>query len=72
MLRHFHLRTPAVRLHLPAPPRLPAQPMIEGGAGDVFTISLHQLNNYPVWKPPSSIDINLPDGITDREYLYLG
>jgi len=44
--------------------------MIQGGAGDVFTISLHQLNNYPVWKPPSAIDINLPDGVTDREYLY--
>ena len=25
-------------------------------AGDVFTISLHQENNYPAWKPPSSID----------------
>src|SRR5579864_917716 len=25
-------------------------------AGDVFTISLHQHNNYPVFKPPSSID----------------
>src|ERR1700739_1651353 len=22
-------------------------------AGDVFTISLHQHNNYPMWKPPS-------------------
>jgi acetoin utilization deacetylase AcuC-like enzyme len=45
--------------------------MIQGSAGgDVFTISMHQLNNYPVWKPPSSIDINLPDGVTDREYLY--
>ncbi len=37
--------------------------------GDVFTISLHQENNYPAWKPPSSIDINLPDGIGDTEYL---
>jgi acetoin utilization deacetylase AcuC-like enzyme len=37
--------------------------------GDVFTISLHQENNYPVLKPPSSIDVNLPDGIGDDDYL---
>jgi len=37
--------------------------------GDVFTISLHQENNYPSWKPPSSIDVNLPDGTPDAEYL---
>lgn len=36
---------------------------------DVFTISLHQENNYPMWKPPSSIDVNLPDGCGDSEYL---
>ena len=35
----------------------------------VFTISLHQQNNYPAYKPPSSIDVNLPDGTTDSEYL---
>lgn len=38
-------------------------------AGDVFTISLHQHNNYPQWKPPSSIDVDLPDGIEDDGYL---
>ncbi len=38
-------------------------------AGDVFTISLHQANNYPQWKPPSSIDVDLPDGIGDDDYL---
>ncbi|MFZ0287170.1 MAG: histone deacetylase [Terriglobales bacterium] len=38
-------------------------------AGDVFTISLHQENNYPPVKPPSSIDIDLPDGIGDDDYL---
>src|SRR4051812_18505912 len=32
---------------------------------DVFTISLHQANNYPAWKPPSSIDVNLPDRTGD-------
>jgi len=38
-------------------------------AGDVFTISLHQHNNYPLWKPPSSIDVDLPDGTNDEDYL---
>lgn len=38
-------------------------------AGDVFTISLHQYNNYPPDKPPSSIDVDLPDGIGDDDYL---
>jgi acetoin utilization deacetylase AcuC-like enzyme len=37
--------------------------------GEVFTISLHQHNNYPLWKPPSSIDVDLPDGIGDDDYL---
>jgi acetoin utilization deacetylase AcuC-like enzyme len=43
--------------------------MREAHAGDVFTISLHQHNNYPMWKPPSSIDVDLPDGIADDDYL---
>jgi acetoin utilization deacetylase AcuC-like enzyme len=38
-------------------------------AGDVFTISLHQHNNYPPYKPPSSIDVDLPDGTGDDDYL---
>jgi acetoin utilization deacetylase AcuC-like enzyme len=38
--------------------------------GDVFTISLHQENNYPAVKPPSSIDVNLPDGTGDEEYMH--
>jgi acetoin utilization deacetylase AcuC-like enzyme len=38
-------------------------------AGDVFTISLHQHNNYPALKPPSSIDVDLPDGVGDDDYL---
>lgn len=49
-------------------PRKPAH-MKQAHRGDVFTISLHQENNYPAWKPPSSIDVNLPDGTTDAEYL---
>jgi acetoin utilization deacetylase AcuC-like enzyme len=36
---------------------------------DVFTISLHQHNNYPPVKPPSSIDVDLPDGVGDDDYL---
>jgi acetoin utilization deacetylase AcuC-like enzyme len=40
-----------------------------GHAGDVFTISLHQLNNYPAVKPPSSLDLDLPDGMGDADYL---
>jgi acetoin utilization deacetylase AcuC-like enzyme len=38
-------------------------------ASDVFTISLHQQNNYPAVKPPSSIDVDLPDGVGDDDYL---
>jgi acetoin utilization deacetylase AcuC-like enzyme len=43
--------------------------MHTGHTGDVFTISLHQENNYPQYKPPSSIDIDLPDEIGDDDYL---
>jgi acetoin utilization deacetylase AcuC-like enzyme len=35
----------------------------------VFTLSIHQENNYPSLKPPSTVDINLPDGIGDADYL---
>jgi len=35
----------------------------------VFTLSIHQVNNYPYPKPPSSLDINLEDGADDDEYL---
>jgi acetoin utilization deacetylase AcuC-like enzyme len=49
-------------------PSVPAK-MRNAHAGDVFTISLHQENNYPAWKPPSSIDVDLPDEIGDEDYL---
>jgi len=49
-------------------PAIPAK-VRNAHAGDVFTISLHQENNYPMWKPPSSIDVDLPDGIGDDDYL---
>jgi len=35
----------------------------------VFTLSIHQLNNYPAHKPPSSVDLHMPDGAGDDEYL---
>ncbi|NQU74269.1 MAG: histone deacetylase [Candidatus Omnitrophica bacterium] len=36
---------------------------------DVFTFSIHQENNYPSPKPPSSLDIGLEDGAGDTRYL---
>lgn len=36
----------------------------------VFTLSIHQFNNYPTEKPPSSLDIHLPDSTGDEEYLH--
>jgi len=40
-------------------------------AGDptVFTLSIHQYNNYPAFKPPSTVDVHLADGVGDDEYL---
>jgi acetoin utilization deacetylase AcuC-like enzyme len=35
----------------------------------VFTLSIHQLNNYPAYKPPSNIDLKMADGVEDDEYL---
>jgi acetoin utilization deacetylase AcuC-like enzyme len=35
----------------------------------VFTISIHQENNYPAQKPPSSIDLDMADRADDQEYL---
>ncbi|HEV1993778.1 MAG TPA: histone deacetylase, partial [Candidatus Acidoferrum sp.] len=35
----------------------------------VFTLSIHQLNNYPAYKPSSSLDLDMPDGAEDDEYL---
>jgi acetoin utilization deacetylase AcuC-like enzyme len=66
------MRIPAGPLpSTPAPALSSASPAKVRGvhAGDVFTISLHQENNYPMWKPPSSIDVDLPDGIGDGDYL---
>ena len=35
----------------------------------VFTLSIHQENNYPAYKPPSDLDLNMPDRAHDDEYL---
>jgi acetoin utilization deacetylase AcuC-like enzyme len=35
----------------------------------VFTLSIHQHDNYPHVKPPSTLDLDLEDGIGDRDYL---
>ena len=35
----------------------------------VFTLSIHQFNNYPAHKPPSSLDLHLADRVEDDEYL---
>jgi acetoin utilization deacetylase AcuC-like enzyme len=42
---------------------------IFGADESVFTLSIHQENNYPFYKPPSTVDIDLPDGVGDDEYL---
>ncbi len=36
---------------------------------DVFTFSIHGEKNFPFRKPPSSLDIGLPDKTGDEEYL---
>jgi len=51
------------------PPGPAHQARVHKPTSDVFTISLHQENNYPAFKPPSSLDLNLPDGIGDADYL---
>ncbi len=47
----------------------PATNVRPGRVRDVFTISLHQEDNYPYVKPASSIDVGLPDGCNDADYL---
>lgn len=42
---------------------------IFGGDETVFTLSIHQEHNYPYPKPPSTVDVNLPDGVGDADYL---
>lgn len=37
--------------------------------GSIFTFSMHGARNYPAVKPPSDLDIALPDGTGDDTYL---
>jgi acetoin utilization deacetylase AcuC-like enzyme len=39
------------------------------GDPSVFTFSMHGAKNFPLKKPPSSLDVPLPDGLGDDDYL---
>jgi acetoin utilization deacetylase AcuC-like enzyme len=36
---------------------------------ETFTFSIHGANNYPLFKAESKLDVELPDGTRDEEYL---
>ncbi len=59
---------PMQRVAAPRRYGVPAGSMTPSAEG-VFTLSMHQQNNYPAYKPPSSIDVPLADGTDDAEYL---
>lgn len=42
---------------------------LTAGRSDIFTLSLHAEKNFPTRKARSSLDIALPDGTDDAEYL---
>ena len=42
--------------------------IFDGDPG-VFTFSMHGANNYPLFKAHSTLDVELPDGTSDAEYL---
>lgn len=42
---------------------------IFAGDTDTFTFSMHGANNYPLFKAQSTVDVELPDGTSDEEYL---
>ena len=37
---------------------------------DVFTLSIHCESNFPFRKKQSTLDVSLPDGVEDRDYLH--
>jgi len=37
---------------------------------NIYTFSMHGSKNYPAQKVPSNYDLELPDGMNDRDYLY--
>lgn len=41
-----------------------------GGDDSVFTFSMHAARNYPFVKEPGDLDLELPDGTGDDEYLW--
>lgn len=40
------------------------------GDPTIFTLSIHGERNFPFRKHPGDLDIGLPDGMTDDDYLY--
>jgi acetoin utilization deacetylase AcuC-like enzyme len=42
---------------------------IFGPLPQIFTFSMHQQHNYPMWKPKGSLDVGLPDGAGDSRFL---
>ena len=42
---------------------------IFAGDDDTFTFSIHGANNYPLFKMHSNLDVELPDGTADDDYL---
>lgn len=42
---------------------------ILGGRDDVFIFSMHGEKNFPFRKEKSSLDVELPDGVEDADYL---
>ena len=42
---------------------------IFNGDTETFTFSMHGANNYPLFKACSTLDVELPDGTQDGEYL---
>jgi hypothetical protein len=39
------------------------------GNPGIFTLSVHAANNFPARKQQSSLDVPLPDGLGDEDYL---
>ncbi len=42
---------------------------IFAGDEDTYTFSIHGANNYPLFKAQSTLDVELPDGTSDNDYL---
>ena len=49
--------------------RATGQPRILAGDNSVFKFSIHAASNYPFDKEASDLDVELPDGTGDEEYL---